>query len=239
MNPIAENIERIRERIEAAARRSGRQAEEVRLVAATKAVDAARIREAVAAGVREIGENYVQEALPKLAELGDLAIVRHFIGHLQRNKAARAVAAFDCIQSIDSAALAAAVGRHALAQGRTMDVLVEVNLAASSPSPRRGGGWGERSGVSPEAAPELLEVVAGTPGLCLCGLMGIAPLEGDADTTRAAFRRLRALFDTLPNEQRHILSMGMSGDFEIAIEEGATMLRIGTGIFGQRRTHPR
>jgi uncharacterized pyridoxal phosphate-containing UPF0001 family protein len=109
-----------------------------------------------------------------------------------------------------------------------MDVLVEVNIA----------GEASKSGVPPEAAPGLLEAVAGTTGLRLCGLMGIAPLDGDADTTRAAFRRLRALFDTLPNEQRRILSMGMTGDFETAVEEGATMLRIGTGIFGQRRTHP-
>jgi PLP dependent protein len=228
MGEIAENLKRIQERIGASARRCGRQPEEVRLVAVSKGVAAERIREAVAAGVREIGENYIQEAVPKLEALDDLAIIRHFIGHLQRNKAHRAVAAFDSIQSVDSAALAVALGRHARALQREIDVLVEVNIA----------GEATKSGVLPESAAAVAEVVAGTPGLRLGGYMGIAPLEGDSSATRAAFRRLGVLYDQLPTDYRRILSMGMTGDFEIAIEEGSTMVRIGTGIFGQRRTHP-
>jgi pyridoxal phosphate enzyme (YggS family) len=228
MSTCAENIKRLQARIEAVARRCGRQPEEIRLVAVTKGVEAAQVREAASAGVREIGENYIQEALPKLQELAGPPLVCHFIGHLQRNKAGRAVAAFDSIQSIDSAALAEAVGRHARASGREIEALVEVNVA----------GEACKSGVAPEAALDLAAIAAQTPGLRLGGLMGIAPLEGDADAARAAFRRLRALFEGLPEANRRILSMGMTGDFEVAIEEGSTMIRIGTGIFGQRRTHP-
>jgi PLP dependent protein len=228
MSTCAENLKRIQARIEAVARRCGRQPEEIRLVAVTKGVEAAQVREAVSAGVREIGENYIQEALPKLQELAGLPLVCHFIGHLQRNKAGRAVAQFDIIQSIDGAPLAEAVGKHARALGREIELLVEVNVAGES----------SKSGVPPEAAHDLAALVAQTPGVRLGGLMGIAPLDGDAAAARAAFRRLRALYETLPTAHRRILSMGMTGDFEVAIEEGSTMVRIGTGIFGKRRTHP-
>jgi hypothetical protein len=228
MSTCAENLKRTQARIEAVARRCGRQPEEIRLVAVTKGVEAARVREAVSAGVREIGENYIQEALSKLGELAGLPLVCHFIGHLQRNKAGRAVAAFDIIQSIDSAALAEIVGKHARALGREIEALIEVNVAGEQ----------SKSGVAPEAALELAAIVAQTQGVRLSGLMGIAPLDGDAEAARAAFRRLRALYEALPEPNRRILSMGMTGDFEVAIEEGSTMVRIGTGIFGQRRTHP-
>lgn len=214
--------------MEAAARRCGRQPGEVRLVAATKGVTPSRIREAIAAGVREIGENYVQEAIPKLNELEDLRLVRHFIGHLQRNKAGAAVGAFEVIQSLDSPALAQAIARRARDLGREVDVLVEVNVA----------GDGGKTGVAPETALSLAEVAALSSGLRLRGLMGMAPFEGGDRSARDAFRRLRALYERLPRENQEILSMGMTGDFEVAIEEGSTMIRIGTGIFGQRRTHP-
>ena len=233
METVAENLERVREHIRAAARRSGRQPEAVRLVAVTKTVAVERIREAAALGIREIGENYVQEAAAKLLALADLPITRHFIGHLQRNKASRAVQLFDIIQTIDSLPLAASLSRHAaqaaLGGGdtrRELEVLLEVNVA----------GEATKSGVAPEAALSLAEQVAALPGLRLAGLMGIAPLAGAPDEARRAFRRLRALFDQLPLPHRRTLSMGMTGDFEIAIEEGSTMVRIGTGIFGQRRT---
>jgi pyridoxal phosphate enzyme (YggS family) len=228
MSAIAENLKRLQERVEATARRCGRRPDEIRLVAATKGVEPARIREAIAAGVREIGENYIQEAIPKLAQLGGLDLTRHFIGHLQRNKAGAAVGAFDVIQSIDGPALAEAVARRARALGREVDVLVEVNVA----------GEASKAGTAPETALALAEVAARTPGLRLQGLMGMAPLEGGTESARDAFRRLRALYERLPAENRRILSMGMTGDFEVAIEEGSTMIRIGTGIFGQRRTHP-
>jgi hypothetical protein len=224
MNGIAENIKRIEERIETAARRSGRQANEITLVAVTKTVAAERIREAVGAGVTEIGENYVQEAEPKLQKLRDLPLRRHFIGHLQRNKAGRAVEWFDVIQSLDSLPLAEAVARRAQTTSRSVDVLLEVNVA----------GEASKSGVAPERALDLALQVARLDGIRLMGLMGIAPLDGDVAAARSAFRRLRSLFETLPESNRHALSMGMTGDFEIAIEEGSTMVRIGTGIFGLR-----
>jgi PLP dependent protein len=226
MEPLAENIYRIRERIQAAVRRSGRQPEAIRLVAVTKTVDAERIRAAVALGVSEIGENYVQEAAGKLPVLADLSITRHFIGHLQRNKARRAVEWFDMVQSIDNLPLAESLSRQAMALERELEVLVEVNVA----------GEATKSGVAPEEALALAERVAPLPGLKLTGLMGIAPLAGDAEEARRAFRSLRQLFDRLPSSHRQVLSMGMTGDFEFALEEGSTMVRIGTGIFGLRRT---
>jgi pyridoxal phosphate enzyme (YggS family) len=226
MEPVAENMNRIRERIQAAVRRSGRQPDAIRLVAVSKAVDVERIRAAVAHGVSEIGENYVQEAAAKLPALADLALTRHFIGHLQRNKARHAVEWFDVVQSVDSLPLAESLSRRAMARGRELEVLLEVNVA----------GEATKSGVAPEEALALAEQVTFLPGLKLGGLMGIAPLAGTPDDARRAFRRLRQLFDQLPSSYRQTLSMGMTGDFEIALEEGSTMVRIGTGIFGQRRT---
>jgi PLP dependent protein len=226
MEPVAENIERIRERIQAAVRRSGRQPDAVRLVAVTKTVDVERIRAAVAHGVSEIGENYVQEAAAKLSRLAGLPLTRHFIGHLQRNKARHVVEWFDIVQSVDSLPLAESLSSRCMALGRELEVLVEVNVA----------GEASKSGVAPEEALALAGQVAPLPGLKLAGLMGMGPMAGTADDTRTAFRRLRQLFDHLPSPYRHTLSMGMTGDFEIALEEGSTMIRIGTGIFGQRRT---
>jgi len=196
-------------------------------------VDPERIRAAVALGIREIGENYVQEAAVKWPSLADLSVPRHFIGHLQRNKANRAVQLFDAIQSVDSLPLAASLSRLMASDSpgreeahRSLEVLLEVNVA----------GEASKSGVAPDAALALAEQVAGLPGLKLAGLMGIAPYGGSPDDARRAFRRLRELFDRLPPPHRQTLSMGMTGDFVIAIEEGSTMVRIGTGIFGQRRT---
>jgi len=233
MEPIAENLERIREFIHAAARWSGRQPDAVRLVAVTKTVDPERIRAAVALGIREIGENYVQEAAAKWPLLADLSVTRHCIGHLQRNKANRAVQLFDTIQSVDSLPLAASLSRLMASDSpgreeahRPLEVLLEVNVAGET----------TKSGVAPDAALALAEQVAGLPGLKLAGLMGIAPYGGSPDDARRAFRRLRELFDRLPPPHRQILSMGMTGDYVSAIEEGSTMVRIGTGIFGQRRT---
>jgi pyridoxal phosphate enzyme (YggS family) len=192
----------------------------------TKTVDVERIRAAVAHGVSEVGENYVQEAVAKLPTLVDLSLTRHFIGHLQRNKARHVVEWFDIVQSVDSLPLAESLSRRCMALGRVLEVLLEVNVA----------GEVTKSGVAPEAVLALAEQVAPLPGLKLAGLMGIAPLAGAADDARRAFRRLRELFDQLPSPHRQTLSMGMTGDFEIALEEGSTMVRIGTGIFGQRRT---
>jgi pyridoxal phosphate enzyme (YggS family) len=224
MPSIAENIKRIRERIETAARRSSRQAEGIVLVAVTKTVETGAIREAVGAGITDIGENYVQEAEPKLRALSDLPLRRHFIGHLQRNKAGHAVQWFDVIQSLDSLPLAEAVARRAQTAGRALDVLLEVNVA----------GEASKSGVEPERALDLADQVARLDGVHMRGVMGMAPLGGDVERAREVFRHLRGLFERLPDGHRQILSMGMTGDFEIAIEEGSTMVRIGTGIFGLR-----
>ncbi len=225
MDPLAENVKRIQERIEAAAARSGRPGAAIRLVAVSKTVEPARIGAALAAGIREIGENYIQEAVAKFPDLEDHSYIRHFIGHLQRNKAARAAQFFDVIQSIDSESLARAVGRHAETAGKTVEALIEVNIA----------GEASKFGVRPDQTLSLAEAMAAVAGLRLVGLMGIGPLEGTAEETRRAFRTLARLFDQLPVAHRRVLSMGMSGDFEPAIEEGSTMVRIGTGIFGLRR----
>jgi pyridoxal phosphate enzyme (YggS family) len=224
MERVAENVKRVREGIRAAAGRCGRAPGSIRLVAVTKTVEIGRIRAALAAGIEEIGENYLQEALPKLAELRGHAVIRHFIGHLQRNKVARAVESFDVIQSVDDERLARAVGRQADERGRVVEVLLEVNVA----------GEVSKFGVDPGRALALAETVTKLEGIRLVGLMGMGPLGAGEAEARAAFRRLAALHNQLPAPQRRVLSMGMSGDYEIAIEEGSTMVRIGTGVFGVR-----
>jgi pyridoxal phosphate enzyme (YggS family) len=215
---IAANLAEVRARIARAAVRAGRDPEAIRLIAVSKTKSAADVRAAIAAGVTDIGENYIQEAQAKRAAVGEGACW-HLIGHLQRNKAARAVEIFDCIQTVDSAALGAALSRHAAARGRIQRVLIEVRL----------GGEATKSGVEPAALPALLAALA-LPGLQVEGLMAVPP-PVDADAVRPHFRTLRGLRDAVGLRE---LSMGMSDDFEIAIEEGATMVRIGRAIFGAR-----
>lgn len=227
---LAENLREIQERIAAAAERSGRSPNAVRLVAVTKTHSVERIAEALAAGVTEIGESYVQEAEAKLSQLREAAAVRHFIGHLQRNKAGKVVQWFDCVQSVDSLELAQALSRRSENLNRSLDVLLEVNIAGD---PARFGVW-------PEHVLELAAGVAELPALRLQGLMGIAPNPAAApdgiNAARKSFQLLARLFEQLPDEHRQVLSMGMTGDFELAIEEGSTMVRVGTGIFGPRRS---
>lgn len=213
----------VRDRIEQAARRSGRRGDEITLVVVTKTRPVSEIREAVRAGARDLGENYVQEAESKFGEIG--ASVRwHMIGHLQRNKARHAVEVFDLIHSVDSEALAREIGRRAEARGRTQEVLVEVNISGEE----------SKSGVKPESALQLAERIAGIDGIRVRGLMGMAPIAADPEETRPYFAKLREIWDKLPDEQREYLSMGMTQDYEVAIEEGANMVRIGTAIFGPR-----
>lgn len=221
---LAENLTRVRERIAAAAHRSGRQPGTVRLVVVTKTQPAWRIRAAVEAGAAEIGENYVQEAAAKLPELGLPPPTLHLIGRLQRNKAGRAAALFDMVQSVDALPTAAALDRAAARLGRQVDVLIEVNLS----------GLPGRCGVAEPEALALAEQVAALPALRLRGLMGMGPLGGSEEETRRCFRRLATLFGTLPDAHRQVLSMGMTADFEAAVEEGSTMVRVGTAIFGPR-----
>lgn len=220
---IADNIARVRLEIVSACGRAGRDPSEVALMGASKLVPPERIREAVEAGLDALGENYVQEALPKIETLG-YPVPWHLIGHLQRNKAKAAAQSFDLIQSVDSLPLARSLDRIAGAAGKRLPVLLEVNLS----------GLPERPGVAVEAALDLADGARGLPNLRLQGLMGMPPYGSDPEAARPYFRTLKRLWDALHNENRVILSMGMTGDYPIAIEEGSTLVRVGTGVFGQR-----
>jgi hypothetical protein len=216
---LRERLETVRERIEAAARRAGRRREEITLVAIAKKFPALAIREAYQAGVRHFGENYVQEFESKAPGLSDLEGARyHFVGHLQSNKARRAAELFDVIETIDSARLATRLNEP----GRTLEVMLEVRL----------GGEASKSGAEPAALGALVEAVRACPNLRLTGLMTMPPWSDDPEETRPYFRELRRL---AAEHGLRGLSMGMSNDFEAAIEEGATEVRIGTALFGPRR----
>jgi pyridoxal phosphate enzyme (YggS family) len=227
---IASRLARVQERIATAARRVGREPESVVLVGATKTVDVARISAAYAAGLRDFGENYVQEAQAKLADpaLGVPEARWHLIGHLQTNKVKTAVGLFAIIQSLDSLRLAGALARHAASAGCRPMVLVEVDYT----------GLPDRTGVSPEGAEPLVEGLLGWSALDVAGLMTVPAPGLGVEETRGVYRRLRTLRDTLemrfPAFSWHHLSMGMTDDFELAIEEGATIVRIGRAIFGER-----
>lgn len=219
-------LQALQDRIARAAKRSGRAPESVTLIAVSKRQSAEAVRELARLGVRDFGENYVQEALTKAEELRDIAseIRWHLIGGLQKNKAGKAVALFETIQSIDSEPLGETVARRVCEIGKVQRALVEVNLSEEA----------HRTGVPPGDALRLCERLAAKEGLALEGLMGVAPLGSGPDDARRAFEKLRALFELLPSENRRTLSMGMSGDFEVAIERGATQIRIGTALFGVR-----
>jgi len=220
MSEIQANLERVRERIARAAERAGRKPDEVLLIGVSKTVEVARIREAVAAGLPALGENRVQEARGKVAELGR-PVPWHLIGHLQTNKVKLALELFDVIHSLDRLELVRELDKRARARGRAVEALVEVNLAAE---PSKGG-------VAPEGVAALLDAARALDHVRVRGLMAIPPAVPDPERTRQWFRRLRQL------GVRHglaELSMGMSSDFEVAVEEGATMVRVGTAIFGAR-----
>jgi hypothetical protein len=227
---VAGNVARVEERIARAAERAGRRPEEIRLVAVSKGVEPSRVIAAIIAGVTDVGENYVQEAATKKPQVA--APVRwHFVGHLQRNKAGQAVALFDMIQTVDSLALAQALGRRAQASGRTLEVLVQVNTS----------GEGAKSGVRPDQAERLVEEAAQVDGVLVRGLMTIGRWSPDREAARPEFRALAALarqVECNTGVAMEWLSMGMTHDFEVAIEEGANLVRIGTGVFGPRRGEP-
>jgi pyridoxal phosphate enzyme (YggS family) len=217
---LRERIEEVRERIERAARRAGRRAGEITLVAVTKTFPAAAVREAFDLGLREFGENYIQEFEAKRAEIGALPGARfHFIGHLQSNKARRAADLFDVVQTIDTAKLARRLSEAAAAP---LEVMLEVKL-----SPER-----TKGGAPPEELPGLIEAVRCCPNLSLTGLMTMPPWAEDPEASRPYFRRLRQLAEAGSLTK---LSMGMSHDLEVAIEEGATHVRVGTALFGERK----
>ncbi|HEV7967473.1 MAG TPA: YggS family pyridoxal phosphate-dependent enzyme [Candidatus Acidoferrales bacterium] len=227
---LTENLARVRARIELAASRAGRRAEDVTLVAVSKMHSARNIQELYEAGVRHFGENRVQERESKLAHVASLNAIWHMIGHLQKNKAARAAALFDSIDSVDSTALAEKLDRARIdfTTGNRLRVLIEVKL---DPQPAK-------SGVDGKDLARLIEAIKRMPHLDLRGLMGVPPFVDDPEDARPHFRRLRELRDTaralMGTETLPVLSMGMSNDFEIAIEEGATEVRVGTALFGLR-----
>jgi PLP dependent protein len=231
--PISENIAAVREQIAGAARRIGRRPDDVALMAVTKTHAPERIREAHAAGLRLFGENRVQEFAGKAAALADLAGAEwHMIGHLQTNKAGKAAELFRAVDSVDSMKLAERLDAAARGVGKKLSMLVEINV----------GGETSKSGTAPDS-PELEKLLLAAPrfeALDFCGLMTVPPFTDDPEDSRLYFRKLRELRDAiaarkLPAVGMHVLSMGMSHDFEVAIEERSTCVRVGTAIFGERK----
>jgi len=225
MDEIRERVAAVRRRIEGAAKRSGRPASAVTLVAVSKTAPVEAVREAVAAGATILGENRVQEAHDKIEALAGAA-EWHLIGHLQTNKVKLAVGLFERIHSLDSIRLAHEIERHAGDAGRKVRCLVQVNV----------GDEAQKNGASEDEVRPLLEATNGMPHILVEGLMAIPPLLSDPEAVRPYFRRLRALRDDLASDGFSLpdLSMGMTQDFEVAIEEGATLVRVGTAIFGPR-----
>ena len=223
------NIDNVRQRIRRAAEAAGRAPESVRLVAVSKTVPAERVRGAVEAGLTLLGENYIQEARDKIAALADLPVTWHFIGHLQRNKAKYAVRLFELIHSVDSLKLARELDKEAAKRGKVQDILIQVNTGKEA----------SKSGVYVEEALALVREAGRLDHLAVRGLMTLPPYFNAPEKVRPFFRALRELRDrikaeTLPGVAMEELSMGMTGDFEAAIQEGATLVRIGTAIFGER-----
>jgi PLP dependent protein len=224
---LAENITHIRERIARVAEQSGRDPEEITLIAVSKTFPAIDIRKAYDAGLRHFAENRVQEGEGKRAQLSDLVATWHFIGHLQSNKARKAVELFDRVDSVDSIALAKKLNEATAQLNKRLGILLEVHMGEAT-----------KSGVSENDLPALAKIVALLPRLDLLGLMTIPPYAHDPESARPYFSKLRSLRDATAREIGRplpVLSMGMSHDFEIAIEEGATEVRVGTALFGQRQ----
>lgn len=227
---VADRVAAVRARIAAACERAGRDPASVRLVAATKTVPPERICEALAAGVRDVGENRVQEAAAKRDRVRGEA-TWHLIGHLQRNKAGRAATLFDMVQSLDGFGVARTLAERRPPEADPLGVLVEVELT----------GLPRRTGVPEDGVADVVRVAADLPRLRVLGLMAMAT-PGDPEDARAVFRRLRALRDRLRDRLAlplPELSMGMSDDLEVAVEEGATMVRVGRAIFGERAAERR
>jgi PLP dependent protein len=224
---ITANVAQVRARIAQAAERAGRNAEDITLVAVSKTMPPAQLVAAYSAGIRHFGENYVQEAVAKVAapELALPDIQWHFIGHLQSNKVREVVGRFAMIHSVDTVALAQEIARRAQRSGLTVPILLEVKLDPAA----------TKFGFEPNALPEAVAAMMPLVGVRLCGLMGMASYGLDPEQSRPCFRELRQQFARLPVAAQQTLSMGMTGDFEVAIEEGATHVRIGTALFGKRQ----
>lgn len=229
MGVIAGNVQRVMETVAEAALKSGRRPETVRLMAVSKLVDADRVRQALAAGVDCLGENRVQEAQSKKDRLAGLDYEYHLIGPLQKNKVNRAVATFDWIQTVDSLDLARRIDRSSARLGKRISVLIQVNIGREP----------QKAGVAEEELEEVARQLVGLDFISVQGLMAIPPYMDDGEAVRPYFRRLRQWFDRLaglhlPKLPMQVLSMGMSHDYPVAIEEGSTMVRVGTAIFGRR-----
>jgi pyridoxal phosphate enzyme (YggS family) len=227
---LGDRLANVRNRIEAAAQQSNRSAQEITLVAISKTHPSVVLKAALESGITDLGENRIQEAEGKIIELGRKAARWHLVGHLQANKARRAISLFDVIHSLDSAGLARRLDRLCVSEGREeLPVLIQVDL----------GGEETKNGIDPRKLPELLDALSDCERLRLIGLMTLPPYFENADCARPYFKTLRELRDQMKLDGRFgegagELSMGMSHDFEIAIEEGATMVRVGTAIFGER-----
>ncbi len=226
---ISENLALISRKIAEAATRAGRKPEEVRIVAAAKGQGREKIEEALAAGIKIIGHNYLQEAYKELPGKVTSDVEFHMIGHLQKNKAGKAVELFNVVQTLDDVKLAEAMNRRAEAANRMMGVMIQLNLAGEE----------QKSGISENEVERLVVAIRDLPSLKLLGMMTMPPFFDDPDRARPYFGRLRELRETLMGSgiltpEMSELSMGMSGDFEVAVEEGATLVRIGTVLFGPR-----
>ena len=225
---LATNIAQVRSHIEEAAQRAGRQTDEITLVAVSKTKPVAMVEAAFRLGVTDFGENRVQEGLPKIAAFRPQGLRWHMIGHLQSNKAGKVVSAFDCVQSVDSLQLARILNRHATQHNIRLPILLEINVS----------GEASKEGMTSSELYTMARQVVALPHLDVQGLMTIAPLVSDAEEVRPVFRALRELRDQLRNEVPNCawphLSMGMTDDYRVAIEEGATIVRIGRAIFGER-----
>lgn len=228
MNSIEENLKRLQERIEKAALRSGRKKEDIILVAVTKNVEPERINDAIDAGIKIIGENRIQEAQEKFKFISK-DVEKHLVGHLQTNKVKKALELFDLIHSLDSLHLAQEISKRSRETGKAAEVLIEVNTS-DEPS---------KYGVKPEEVSDLVKEISKLGNIKIKGLMTVGLFTEDIEKVRPCFVKLRNLFESLKslkkeNVEMRYLSMGMSSDFEVAIEEGANMIRIGTAIFGPR-----
>jgi pyridoxal phosphate enzyme (YggS family) len=227
---LADNLGCIRGKIVAACAKAGRRTDEVTLVAVTKTFPADRMREALAAGLTDIGESKIQEAQEKFLLLKDhlAAVHKHLIGHLQTNKAKKAVEIFDVIQSVDSLRLAVEIDKHAARLGKVQDCLIEIKVSPEE----------AKYGLSPEDAERIVPQLQECRHVRVRGIMTMAPCFGDPQKARPYFARAKEVYDRIAaassSDDFRVLSMGMSGDFEAAIEEGSTMVRIGTALFGER-----
>jgi pyridoxal phosphate enzyme (YggS family) len=226
---IAENIAAIQARIREAALRANRDPEQVRIVAAAKTQSIEKVREAIDAGIHIIGHNYVQEAEAQALIKEEAHVEFHMIGHLQKNKAGKAVTLFDLVETVDNEKIASALDRRAGSEGRVIGVMIQVSLAGET----------QKSGVERADIEQLIQAIRGMPHLKLKGLMTMPPFFDQPERARPYFAQLRELRDQLIDSgsltrEMSELSMGMTGDFEVAVEEGSTLVRIGTALFGPR-----